>query len=129
MPSGIDAAPYVKAAVRDTKAYMNAKGGRYIPIGYSAADIASIRPMFQNYLVCGALEDTIDFFAINIYEWVSIRYNEVNNSVEMWTIKLQDTQIVWPNFKDIQSLYSFQKMDVSQFVLVLFPICHLYTVH
>jgi 1,3-beta-glucanosyltransferase GAS1 len=48
---------------------MTSKGGRYIPLGYSAADIASIRPMFQNYLVCGPENDTIDFFAVNIYEW------------------------------------------------------------
>jgi hypothetical protein len=64
------AAPYIKAAVRDTKAYMKAKGGRYIPMGYSAADIASIRPMFQDYLACGDPADAIDFFAVNIYEWV-----------------------------------------------------------
>ena len=72
-PAGIDASPYVKAAVRDTKAYMEtmvAKGGRYIPIGYSAADIATIRPMFQDYLACGPISVAIDFFAINIYEWV-----------------------------------------------------------
>jgi len=70
--NGTDAAPFVKAAARDTKAYMKSKGGRYVPIGYSAADIASIRPMFQNYLACGPVEDTIDFFAVNIYEWVSV---------------------------------------------------------
>lgn len=51
---------------------MKSKGGRYIPIGYSAADIASIRPMFQDYLVCGSTNSTIDFFAVNIYEWVWI---------------------------------------------------------
>jgi len=69
-PAGIVASPYVKAATRDTKAYMKSYGGRYVPIGYSAADIASIRPMFQNYLACGDTADTIDFFALNIYEWV-----------------------------------------------------------
>ena len=72
-PDGLAAAPYIKAAVRDTKAYMKAKGGRYIPMGYSAADIASIRPMFQNYLVCGDTSATIDYFAVNIYEWVKLR--------------------------------------------------------
>ena len=51
---------------------MKKKGGRYIPIGYSAADIASIRPMFQNYLACGDPSIAIDFFAVNIYEWVPI---------------------------------------------------------
>jgi hypothetical protein len=70
-PNGTAAAPFVKAAARDSKAYMKSKGGRYIPLGYSAADIAVIRPMFQNYLVCGPSDATIDFFAVNIYEWVS----------------------------------------------------------
>jgi 1,3-beta-glucanosyltransferase GAS1 len=74
--NGTDAAPFVKAATRDTKAYMKSKGGRYIPIGYSAADISAIRPMFQDYLVCGPLNETIDFFAVNIYEWVLLLYNE-----------------------------------------------------
>lgn len=50
---------------------MKGMGGRYIPIGYSAADISTIRPMFQDYLVCGPTNSTIDFFAVNIYEWVS----------------------------------------------------------
>jgi len=38
-------------------------------MGYAAADISSIRPMFQDYLVCGPSNSTIDFFALNIYEW------------------------------------------------------------
>ena len=59
-PNGTDASPFVKAATRDTKAYMKSKNGRYIPLGYSAADIATIRPMFQNYLVCGPSNETID---------------------------------------------------------------------
>lgn len=71
-PNGTDAAPYVKAAVRDCKAYMKSKGGRYIPMGYSAADIASIRPMLQNYLACPPEDAALDFFAVNIYEWVPL---------------------------------------------------------
>jgi 1,3-beta-glucanosyltransferase GAS1 len=94
-PNGTDAAPFVKAATRDIKAYMKSLGGRYIPIGYSAADIATIRPMFQNYLVCGPSDETIDFFAVNIYEWVSnnpsIR-KLITYSVEHHHTKPQDTQ-------------------------------------
>jgi 1,3-beta-glucanosyltransferase GAS1 len=79
-PNGTGASPWVKAAVRDTKAYLKSKGGRYVPLGYSAADIASIRPMFQNYLVCGPANETIDFFAVNIYEWVSSLTLSINIS-------------------------------------------------
>lgn len=70
MPNGSVAAPFVKAAARDTKAYRDSKGYREIPIGYSAADIASLRPMLQNYLACGTnSSENVDFFSLNAYEW------------------------------------------------------------
>lgn len=64
------AAPYVKAAARDMKAYRDAKGYRSIPVGYSAADIAVLRPNLQNYLACGDnSSETVDFYGLNAYEW------------------------------------------------------------
>ena len=48
-----EVAPYIKAAVRDMKAYSVSKKYRNIPIGYSHADISSLRPTFQDYLACG----------------------------------------------------------------------------
>ncbi|OLN91976.1 Protein EPD1 [Colletotrichum chlorophyti] len=63
-------APYMKAAARDMKAYRDEKGYRKIPVGYSAADIAELRPMLQDYLTCGGNpDDNIDFFGLNSYEW------------------------------------------------------------
>lgn len=68
--NGTVAAPYVKAAARDMKAYRDGKGYRKIPIGYSAADISSSRPMLQNYLACGSTpSESLDFFALNTYSW------------------------------------------------------------
>lgn len=64
------AAPYVKAAARDLKAYRKSKNYREIPVGYSAADIAELRPMLQNYLACGTnASESIDMFGLNAYEW------------------------------------------------------------
>ncbi|KAK2000238.1 glycolipid anchored surface protein [Colletotrichum falcatum] len=64
------AAPFMKAATRDMKAYRDQQGYRKIPVGYSAADIAELRPMLQDYLTCGGKpEDNIDFFGLNSYEW------------------------------------------------------------
>lgn len=52
------------------KAYRNSKGYRNIPVGYSAADIAELRPMLQDFLTCGGnASDSVDFFALNSYEW------------------------------------------------------------
>ncbi|KAG6129514.1 hypothetical protein E4U50_000347 [Claviceps purpurea] len=64
------AAPYLKAAARDMKAYRDRKGYRTIPIGYSAADIVQLRPMLQDYLTCGGnSSEIVDFFALNSYSW------------------------------------------------------------
>ncbi|KAL8877744.1 MAG: hypothetical protein Q9198_004294 [Flavoplaca austrocitrina] len=65
-----NAAPYVKAAVRDMKAYRDSKEYREIPIGYSAADVPGLRPMLQNYLACGDDDvERAEFYALNVYEW------------------------------------------------------------
>lgn len=64
------AAPFLKAAARDLKAYRDRKGYRSIPIGYSAADIVQLRPMLQDYLTCGGnSSEIVDFFALNSYSW------------------------------------------------------------
>ncbi|KAH8898785.1 hypothetical protein GQ53DRAFT_710648 [Thozetella sp. PMI_491] len=63
------AAPYIKAATRDIKAFRNARGYRPIPVGYSAADNALIRNTTANYLACGDEEDTVEFYGMNIYSW------------------------------------------------------------
>ena len=68
--TGSPAAPFIKAAVADMKSYQNARNYRTIPIGYSAADIAELRPSLQNYLACGSeSSQAIDFFGLNSYEW------------------------------------------------------------
>ncbi|PYH32901.1 putative 1,3-beta-glucanosyltransferase [Aspergillus neoniger CBS 115656] len=67
---GSAAAPYVLAAARDIKSYRNAQHYRSIPVGYSAADIAELRPMLQNYLACRSdPAERLDFFSLNAYEW------------------------------------------------------------
>ncbi|TLD30279.1 glycoside hydrolase family protein [Venturia nashicola] len=68
--AGSGAALFIKAAVADMKAYRDSKNYRNVPIGYSAADIAELRPYLQNYLACGSSDNArIDFFGLNSYEW------------------------------------------------------------
>lgn len=63
-------APYLLAATADIKAYIQAKGYRQIPIGYSATDTAVLRPMLQDYLVCRPnATERLDFYSLNSYEW------------------------------------------------------------
>ncbi|KAJ5925711.1 CAZyme family GH72 [Penicillium verhagenii] len=68
--AGSIAAPYVLAAARDIKAYRDKKGYREIPVGYSAADIAALRPMLQDYVACSSnSSERLDFYSLNAYEW------------------------------------------------------------
>jgi hypothetical protein len=63
-------APFLKAAVRDMRAYRDSKDYRKIPIGYTAADIKELRPMLQDYLTCGGnSSETVEFFGLNSYSW------------------------------------------------------------
>ena len=65
-----DTATYVKATVRDMKRYLKARNYRQIPVGYSAADIASNRLLVAEYFNCGNDSDArIDMFGVNDYSW------------------------------------------------------------
>lgn len=63
-------APYIKAAIRDVKAYRDGQGYREIPVGYTAADIDEVRLATQDYLVCGNnISNHADFWGLNRYSW------------------------------------------------------------
>ncbi|OAA56536.1 glycoside hydrolase family 72 [Niveomyces insectorum RCEF 264] len=64
-----DASAYVKAAVRDTKAYIKANVKRWMGVGYAANDDAEIRDDMAHYFNCGDVDSAIDFWGYNIYEW------------------------------------------------------------
>ncbi|KHN96670.1 beta-1,3-glucanosyltransferase [Metarhizium album ARSEF 1941] len=63
------ASAYVKAAVRDTKAYIKSKKYRWMGVGYAANDDKPIRDQIASFFNCGPREDSIDFFGYNIYSW------------------------------------------------------------
>ncbi|KFY63894.1 hypothetical protein V496_03602 [Pseudogymnoascus sp. VKM F-4515 (FW-2607)] len=62
------ASAFVKAAIRDTKAYIK-KAGYSTPVGYAADDDAGTRARVAAYFNCGDAADTIDFWGYNIYSW------------------------------------------------------------
>ena len=64
------AAPYIKAAIRDVKAYRDGQGYRKIPVGYADSEDNDARRSTQNYLVCGGtIADNADFFSLNRFTW------------------------------------------------------------
>ena len=68
-PNTTAASAFVKAAVRDMKAYASNVAGRPLYIGYAADDTSEIRQDIMQYFDCGEDQDRIDFFGLNMYEW------------------------------------------------------------
>ncbi|AAS54140.2 AGL351Wp [Eremothecium gossypii ATCC 10895] len=63
------ASAFVKAAIRDTKAYIKEKGYREIPVGYSTNDDSNFRQEIADYFACGSQEEKADFYGFNVYSW------------------------------------------------------------
>lgn len=67
-PNNTIASAFVKAAVRDTKAYIKSKNYRAMGVGYATNDDET-RTELANYFNCGPAENAIDFWGYNIYSW------------------------------------------------------------
>ncbi|EFI28656.1 1,3-beta-glucanosyltransferase [Coprinopsis cinerea okayama7 len=64
-----EVAPYVKAAARDTKAYLKSIGSEAL-VGYAAINGPSgFRKALADYLSCGSEETAIDLYGLNEYTW------------------------------------------------------------
>jgi hypothetical protein len=78
-------APYVKATTRDIRNYINARGLRKIPVGYSAADVSKNRMQTAQYFNCGSDDMRSDFFAFNDYSWCNSDFKTSG-----WDVKVKN---------------------------------------
>lgn len=77
-------AAFVKAALRDVKAYLKKKG-LDTPVGYADNDDMDIRMNLINYFNCGDKETRADFYGINIYRWCGDETNFKTSGYEAVT--------------------------------------------
>ncbi|KAH9926519.1 Glucanosyltransferase-domain-containing protein [Amylocystis lapponica] len=110
------AAPYIKAAVRDVKAYTQSKGFTQL-VGYTATDSPTSRAVLPYYLSCEDTASSIDYWGINIYEWCG-QSDFITSGYQARTEELQNLGVpaffsefgcnaVTPRtFQDIPTLYS-----------------------
>lgn len=70
--SNANAAPFIKAAVRDVKAYLRSKNSNVL-VAYSSTDGPSgadnWRDMLAQYLTCGSAATSVDLYGLNSYAW------------------------------------------------------------
>ncbi|KZS93238.1 hypothetical protein SISNIDRAFT_454383 [Sistotremastrum niveocremeum HHB9708] len=70
-PAETVAAPFIKAAARDIKAYLRSKNSTAL-VGYSSIDgDQSWRGPLANFLSCDSDADSLDIFGLNNYEYCS----------------------------------------------------------
>ncbi|KAI1193158.1 Glucanosyltransferase-domain-containing protein [Nemania serpens] len=78
------ASAFVKASVRDTKAYIKSQGYRTtLGVGYATADVPS-RDELAHYFACQPIDGTdtsIDFWGYNVYSWCGFS-NYVDSSYD-----------------------------------------------
>lgn len=68
LPNNTEASAFVKAAVRDTKAYIKTQNYPNLYVGYATYD-GPIQLELAEYFNCGDAASAIDFWGWNVYSW------------------------------------------------------------
>lgn len=115
-PNNTDASAFVKAAVRDMKAYIKQQDYRPIGVGYATNDDGEIRNNMADYFDCGDRSEAIDFWGYNIYSWCGDSSytksgydvqtkNFENYDVPVFFAEYGCNQVTPRKFTDVEALY------------------------
>lgn len=121
--SNTEASAFVKAAVRDTKAYIKSQDYRSIPVGYSSNDDPDTRVAIADYFACGEGDEKADFFGINMYEWCgestfkesgfADRTEDFKNlSIPIFFSEYGCNEVKPRKFEEVGTLYSDDMTDI-----------------
>ncbi|KAM0710501.1 hypothetical protein Q7P35_002864 [Cladosporium inversicolor] len=122
-PNNTDASAFVKAAVRDMKAYIKQQDYRPMGVGYATNDDGEIRDNMANYFDCGDRSEAIDFWGYNIYSWCGDSSftksgydvqtkNFENYDVPVFFAEYGCNQVTPRKFTDVKALYGDDMSDV-----------------
>jgi hypothetical protein len=116
---------FVKAVVRDIKAYIAKNSPRPIPVGYSAADDLDYRISLSQYLECADSDplESIDFYGVNSYQWCGVQnmdtsgYHTLVNDYKQYSkpVFLSEygcNEVLPRRFDEVQALYSPAMVNV-----------------
>lgn len=110
LPSNTDAAPFVKAAARDTKAYLRSKGSQAL-VGYAAVDgDEAFRTSLATYLTCGNDTVDVDLYGLNNYEgidgWTAITDDFSQLEVATYMSEYGSIASTPRTWTEVQTLYT-----------------------
>lgn len=122
-PNNTDASAFVKAAVRDMKAYIKQQDYRPIGVGYATNDDGEIRDQMAAYFDCGDRSEAIDFWGYNIYSWCGDSSytksgydvqtkNFENYDVPVFFAEYGCNQVTPRKFTDVEALYGDEMTPV-----------------
>lgn len=122
-PNNTDASAFVKAAVRDMKAYIKQQNYRALGVGYATNDDGQIRNNMAAYFDCGDRSEAIDFWGYNIYSWCGdSSFTESGYDVQTKNFENYDVPVFFAEygcnqvqprkFTDVETLYGPKMNDV-----------------